>query len=47
MDRLIHSSQLPGSSSSREFEGQDYGAGLTLILVDVEARTGQPSPATG
>jgi quercetin dioxygenase-like cupin family protein len=39
MDRLIHSNHLPGSDSSREFEGKDYGAGLTLILVNVE--TGQ------
>ena len=39
MDQPIHSSQLPGSNSSREFEGKDYGAGLTLILVNVE--TGQ------
>ena len=35
MDQLIHSNQLPGGSSSREFEGKDYGAGLTLILVNV------------
>jgi quercetin dioxygenase-like cupin family protein len=36
MDRLIHANQLPGGSSSREFEGKDYGAGLTLILVNAE-----------
>jgi quercetin dioxygenase-like cupin family protein len=39
MDLHIHSNRLPGGDSSREFEGRDYGAGLTLILVDVE--TGQ------
>ena len=39
MDLHIHSIQLPGGDSSREFEGKDYGAGLTLILVNVE--TGQ------
>jgi mannose-6-phosphate isomerase-like protein (cupin superfamily) len=39
MDLHIHSNQLPGGDSSREFEGKDYGAGLTLILVNVE--TGQ------
>jgi quercetin dioxygenase-like cupin family protein len=39
MDRLINASQLPGGSNSRELEGKDYGAGLTLILVNVE--TGQ------
>jgi mannose-6-phosphate isomerase-like protein (cupin superfamily) len=36
MDLLIHSDQLPGGESSREFEGRAYGAGLTLILVNVE-----------
>ena len=36
MERLIHSNELPGGNSSREFEGKEYGAGLTLILVDVE-----------
>src|SRR5207245_9602333 len=40
MDRLIHSNQLPGGNSSREFEGKEYGAGLTLILVDVETGHG-------
>jgi mannose-6-phosphate isomerase-like protein (cupin superfamily) len=40
MDRLIHSSQLPGGSTSREFEGKEYGTGLTLILVDVETGHG-------
>jgi quercetin dioxygenase-like cupin family protein len=39
MDLHIHSNRLPGGDSSREFEGRDYGAGLTLILVNVE--TGQ------
>src|ERR1700704_1034729 len=39
MDLHIHSNQLPGGDSSRGFEGKDYGAGLTLILVNVE--TGQ------
>src|SRR5438876_294242 len=40
MDRLIHSNELPGGNSSREFEGKEYGAGLTLILVDVETGHG-------
>ena len=40
MDLLIHSNQLPGGNSSREFEGKQYGAGLTLILVDVETGHG-------
>lgn len=40
MERLIHSRQLPGGNSSREFEGKEYGAGLTLILVDVETGHG-------
>jgi mannose-6-phosphate isomerase-like protein (cupin superfamily) len=40
MERLIHSNQLPGGNSSREFEGKDYGAGLTLILVNVETGHG-------
>jgi mannose-6-phosphate isomerase-like protein (cupin superfamily) len=39
MDLHIHSNRLPGGDSSHEFEGKDYGAGLTLILVNVE--TGQ------
>src|SRR4030081_2319605 len=39
MDLHIHSNQLPGGDSSREFEGKDYGAGRTLILVRVD--TGQ------
>jgi mannose-6-phosphate isomerase-like protein (cupin superfamily) len=39
MDLHIHSNQLPGGDSSREFEGKDYGAGLTLILVNIA--TGQ------
>jgi mannose-6-phosphate isomerase-like protein (cupin superfamily) len=40
MDRLIHSKQLPGGDTSREFEGKEYGAGLTLILVNVETGHG-------
>ena len=40
MDRLIDSSQLPGGHSAREFEGKEYGAGLTLILVNVETGHG-------
>jgi quercetin dioxygenase-like cupin family protein len=40
MDLLIHAHQLPGSNSSREFEGKDHDAGLTLILVDVETGHG-------
>jgi quercetin dioxygenase-like cupin family protein len=40
MELVIHSNQLPGSNNSREFEGKDYGGGLTLILVDVEAGHG-------
>ncbi|MEA2635728.1 MAG: hypothetical protein QOH92_2495 [Chloroflexota bacterium] len=40
MDPLIHANQLPGSNSSREFEGKVYGAGLTLILVNVETGHG-------
>ncbi|TMD13903.1 MAG: cupin domain-containing protein [Chloroflexi bacterium] len=40
MDRLIHSNQLPGGNSSREFEGKEHGAGLTLILVNVETGHG-------
>lgn len=40
MDLLIHSSQLPGGTSAREFEGKLYGAGLTLILVNVETGHG-------
>ena len=39
MDLLIHSNRLPGGSNSYEFEGKDYGAGLTLILVNVETGT--------
>ena len=40
MDLLIHSNQLPGGNNSREFEGKEYGASLTLILVDVETGHG-------
>jgi quercetin dioxygenase-like cupin family protein len=40
MDLVIHSSQLPGGKNSREFEGKDHAAGLTLILVDVETGHG-------
>jgi mannose-6-phosphate isomerase-like protein (cupin superfamily) len=40
MDWLIHSKQLPGGDMSREFEGKEYGAGLTLILVNVETGHG-------
>jgi len=40
MDLLIHSNQLPGGNSAREFEGKVYGAGLTIILVDVETGHG-------
>ena len=40
MDLRIHSNQLPGGDSSREFEGKVYGAGLTLILVNVETGHG-------
>src|SRR3981081_1504579 len=40
MDLHIRSKQLPGGDSSREFEGKDYGAGLTLILVNVETGHG-------
>jgi mannose-6-phosphate isomerase-like protein (cupin superfamily) len=40
MDLLIHSNQLPGGNSAREFEGKGYGAGLTLILVDAETGHG-------
>ena len=40
MDLLIHSNQLPGGNSAREFEGKVYGAGLTLILIDVETGHG-------
>ena len=40
MELRIPSSQLPGGSSSREFEGKDHGAGLTLILVNVETGHG-------
>ena len=40
MDLFIHSNQLPGGNNSREFEGKNYGAGLTLILVDVETAHG-------
>ena len=44
MDLLIHATQLPGGNTSREFEGEEYGAGLTLILVDVETGHRRPSP---
>jgi mannose-6-phosphate isomerase-like protein (cupin superfamily) len=40
MDLLIHSNQLPGGTSAREFEGKEYSAGLTLILVDAETGHG-------
>jgi mannose-6-phosphate isomerase-like protein (cupin superfamily) len=40
MDLLIHSNQLPGGNSAREFEGKVYGAGVTLILVDAETGHG-------
>ena len=40
MDQLIHANQLPGSNSSREFEGKSHGAGLTLILVSIETGHG-------
>src|ERR1700716_3731421 len=40
MDLHIRSKQLPGGDSSREFEGKDHGAGLTLILVNVETGHG-------
>jgi mannose-6-phosphate isomerase-like protein (cupin superfamily) len=40
MHLLIHSNQLPGGNSSREFEGKVNGAGLTLILVDIETGHG-------
>ncbi len=39
MDLLIHSNRLPGGNTSREFEGKEYGAGLTLILVNGETAT--------
>jgi hypothetical protein len=44
MDFLIHSNQLPGGNTSREFEGKDHDAGLTLILVDVEPGHRRPAP---
>ena len=40
MELRIPSNHLPGGGSSREFEGKDHGAGLTLILVDVETGHG-------
>ena len=40
MALLIHSNQLPGGNSAREFEGKEHGAGLTLILVDIETGHG-------
>ena len=40
MEQPIHADRLPGGSSSREFEGKAYGAGLTLILVNVETGHG-------
>jgi quercetin dioxygenase-like cupin family protein len=40
MDGLIHANELPGSNDAREFEGKDFGAGLTMILVNVETGHG-------
>src|SRR2546429_5688468 len=40
MELRIPSNQLPGGNSSRECEGKEYGAGLTLILVNVETGHG-------
>lgn len=35
MNLLTHASDLPGSDDARDFVGNDHGAELTLILINV------------
>jgi quercetin dioxygenase-like cupin family protein len=40
MNLLTHTAELPGSDEARDFVGNDHGAELTLILVNVPSGDG-------